>query len=51
MIVGRAAVHIPDIFQTVNDLVAGSGLMYDDTGKHELKAVPNRWRLYRGVHP
>jgi hypothetical protein len=44
-------VHISDIFQTVNDLVAGTGLMYDDTGEHELKAIPDRWGLYRRVDP
>jgi class 3 adenylate cyclase len=31
---------------TVKDLVAGSGLAFDDRGEHELKGVPGRWRLY-----
>ncbi len=31
------------------DLVAGSGLVFEDTGEHELKGVPDRWRLYRVV--
>jgi class 3 adenylate cyclase len=35
--------------QTVKDLVAGSGLVFDDAGEHELKGVPDRWRLYRVV--
>jgi class 3 adenylate cyclase len=35
------------ISQTVKDLVAGSGLVFDDAGEHELKGVPDRWRLYR----
>jgi class 3 adenylate cyclase/pimeloyl-ACP methyl ester carboxylesterase len=35
------------ISQTVRDLVAGSGLTFEDTGEHELKGVPERWRLYR----
>jgi len=26
--------------------VAGSGLRFDDAGEHELKGVPDRWRLY-----
>ena len=34
---------------TVKDLVAGSGLVFEDRGEHELKGVPERWRLYRVV--
>jgi class 3 adenylate cyclase len=34
---------------TVKDLVAGSGLAFEDAGEHELKGVPDRWRLYRVV--
>ncbi len=34
------------VSQTVKDLVAGSGLAFDDRGEHELKGVPGRWRLY-----
>ena len=34
---------------TVKDLVAGSGLVFENTGEHELKGVPDRWRLYRVV--
>jgi pimeloyl-ACP methyl ester carboxylesterase len=37
------------VSQTVKDLVAGSGLMFDDAGEHDLKGVPDRWRLYRVV--
>ena len=37
------------VSQTVKDLVAGSGLTFDDAGEHELKGVPDRWRLYRVV--
>jgi class 3 adenylate cyclase len=33
--------------QTVRDLTAGSGIAFDDAGDHELKGVPDRWRLYR----
>ncbi len=33
--------------QTVKDLTAGSGLLFKDAGEHELKGVPERWRLYR----
>jgi pimeloyl-ACP methyl ester carboxylesterase/class 3 adenylate cyclase len=35
------------VSQTVKDLVAGSGLAFEDAGEHELKGVPDRWRLYR----
>ncbi len=37
------------VSSTVKDLVAGSGLVLEDTGEHELKGVPDRWRLYRVV--
>ncbi len=32
---------------TVRDLTAGSGLVFEDVGEHELKGVPDRWHLYR----
>jgi hypothetical protein len=32
--------------KVVKDLVAGSGLVFEDQGEHELKGVPERWRLY-----
>jgi class 3 adenylate cyclase len=35
------------VSQTVKDLTAGSGLAFEDAGDHELKGVPDRWRLYR----
>jgi class 3 adenylate cyclase len=35
------------VSQTVSDLTAGSGLTLEDAGEHELKGVPERWRLYR----
>jgi class 3 adenylate cyclase len=34
---------------TVKDLTAGSGLSFESAGEHELKGVPDRWRLYRVV--
>jgi hypothetical protein len=37
------------VSQTVKDVVAGSGLVFDDAGEHELKGVPDRWRLYQVV--
>jgi class 3 adenylate cyclase len=37
------------VSQTVKDLVAGSGLTFEDAGEHELKGVPDTWRLYRVI--
>src|SRR5262249_16134762 len=37
------------VSQTVKDLVAGSGLVFEDVGEHELKGVPDTWRLYAVV--
>jgi class 3 adenylate cyclase len=34
------------VSQTVKDLVAGSGLTFEPAGEHELKGVPDTWRLY-----
>jgi pimeloyl-ACP methyl ester carboxylesterase len=31
---------------TVKDLVAGSGLSFDDRGEHELRGIQGRWRLF-----
>lgn len=39
------------VSQTVKDLVAGSGLAFEDAGEHELKGIPDRWRLFRVVGP
>jgi class 3 adenylate cyclase len=35
------------VSSTVKDLVAGSGLSFEDAGERELKGVPDRWHLYR----
>ena len=37
------------VTSTVRDLVAGSGLAFEDDGERDLKGVPERWRLYRVV--
>jgi len=34
------------VSNTVKDLVAGSGLRFEDRGMHALKGVPGDWRLY-----
>jgi class 3 adenylate cyclase len=39
------------VSQTVKDLVAGSGLVFEDRGEHELKGIPDLWYLYRAVAP
>jgi class 3 adenylate cyclase len=31
---------------TVKDLVAGSGIVFEDRGSHPLKGVPGEWRLF-----
>lgn len=35
------------VSSTVKDLTAGSGIVFEDRGEHELKGVPDRWHLYR----
>lgn len=37
------------VSSTVKDLTAGSGLIFEDAGEHELKGIPEPWRLYRVV--
>jgi class 3 adenylate cyclase len=56
--VGGVAVHIGArvgalagasevlVTSTVKDLVAGSGLVFDDRGEHHLKGIPDHWHLY-----
>ncbi len=56
--VGGVAVHIgarvgalakPSevlVSSTVKDLVAGSGLVFEDRGEHTLKGIPDPWHLY-----
>jgi len=34
------------VSQTVRDLVAGSGIEFEDRGEHELKGVSETWRLF-----
>jgi class 3 adenylate cyclase/predicted alpha/beta hydrolase len=59
--VGGLAVHIAArigalagpaevlVSSTVKDLVAGSGLTFEDRGEHVLKGVPDPWHLYRAL--
>jgi class 3 adenylate cyclase len=39
------------VSQTVKDLVAGSGISFDDHGVQELKGVPGQWRMYAVASP
>jgi class 3 adenylate cyclase len=44
-----AAQAVPDevlVSSTVRDLVAGSGMGFDDRGQHALKGVPGTWHLF-----
>jgi class 3 adenylate cyclase len=34
------------VSRTVTDLVAGSGIEFEDRGEHDLKGVTGRWQLY-----
>jgi class 3 adenylate cyclase len=34
------------VSSTVKDLVAGSGLTFEERGEHALKGVPDRWHVY-----
>lgn len=39
------------VSSTVKDLVAGSGICFDDAGTHVLKGVPGEWRLFAVKRP
>ena len=43
-----AAAEVDDVLvsSTVKDLVAGSGIRFEDRGTHALKGVPGEWRLF-----
>jgi pimeloyl-ACP methyl ester carboxylesterase len=45
-VAARAAPGEVLVSQTVRDLVAGSGIEFDDRGSAELKGVPGEWKLY-----
>jgi class 3 adenylate cyclase len=34
------------VSNTVKDLVAGSGIRFEECGAHTLKGVPGEWRLF-----
>jgi class 3 adenylate cyclase len=45
-IMGLAGAGDVLVSSTVRDLVAGSGLEFEDRGTHALKGVPGEWRLF-----
>jgi pimeloyl-ACP methyl ester carboxylesterase/class 3 adenylate cyclase len=45
-VASKAAAGEVLVSQTVKDLVAGSGIAFEDRGAAELKGVPGEWRLY-----
>jgi class 3 adenylate cyclase len=48
-VAGLAAPGEVLVSQTVRDLVAGSGLMFEERGLHTLKGVPKEWQLFRAL--
>jgi len=45
-IVDEAAAGEVVVSRTVKDLVAGSGIEFDDTGEHFLKGIEQKWQLF-----
>ena len=45
-VIGKAAPGEVVVSGTVKDLVVGSGIPFEDRGEHELRGVPDRWRLW-----
>jgi class 3 adenylate cyclase len=37
------------VSSTVKELVVGSGIKFEDRGEHELRGVPESWRLFAAV--
>ena len=48
-VAGQARAGEVLVSRTVKDLVAGSGIEFEERGEHELKGVPGTWRLYAVV--
>src|SRR5262249_4220864 len=58
---GRAPVHIAAricaeanagevlVSSTVKDIVAGSGIVFEERGEHELHGVPGSWHLFTAI--
>ncbi|MGC2239538.1 MAG: adenylate/guanylate cyclase domain-containing protein [Acidimicrobiia bacterium] len=45
-IAGLAGANEVLVSRTVKDLVAGSGIEFEDRGEHSLKGVPDKWHVY-----
>jgi class 3 adenylate cyclase len=45
-VAGEAGAGEVLVSSTVKDLVAGSGIDFEDRGTHQLKGVPGEWRLF-----
>ena len=45
-VAARAGADEVMVSSTVKDLVAGSGIEFEDMGNHALKGVPEEWRLF-----
>ncbi len=50
-VAGKASSNEVLVSSTVKDLVAGSGIRFEDRGVHVLKGVPGEWRLFAVVAP
>jgi class 3 adenylate cyclase len=37
------------VSRTVKDLVAGSGIKFENFGTHTLKGIPEKWQIFRAV--
>ena len=37
------------VSRTVKDLVAGSGIKFEDFGMHTLKGIPEEWQVFRAI--
>jgi pimeloyl-ACP methyl ester carboxylesterase len=48
-VAGHAAPGEVIVSSTVKDLVAGSGIRFEDRGLHALKGVPGDWHLFRAA--
>jgi class 3 adenylate cyclase len=45
-VVGGAGAGEVLVSSTVRDLVVGSGIEFEDRGRHALKGAPGEWQLY-----
>jgi pimeloyl-ACP methyl ester carboxylesterase/class 3 adenylate cyclase len=48
-IAGLAGPNEVLVSRTVKDLVAGSGIEFEDRGEHSLRGVPDSWQVYAAV--